>query len=109
MLSPSSLPEIWREVLVTLTPSGSAHLPSHVLTQWACLSPELRQLALDAMLSRGAWTQALLKALEEKSLPTRDIDAAHRLRLSSHQDKKVQERAGTVFASSDQSTRNALV
>lgn len=108
-LSPSSSPETWREVLVTLKPSGSEQLPSHALEQWASLSPELRQLALDAMLSRESWTLALLKALEERSLPTRDIDAAHRLRLSSHPDKKVQERAGTVFASSDQSTRNALV
>ncbi|MBX9584236.1 MAG: c-type cytochrome, partial [Gemmataceae bacterium] len=56
-------------------------VPPALAGVWAEASPALRNLLLDALLSRPAWTADLLAAVETGTIPAGQIDAARRQRL----------------------------
>jgi putative membrane-bound dehydrogenase-like protein len=79
-----------------------------MLAGWKGHSPQLRSVILDAVLSRPAWTSALLSSLEDTCTPPAEIDPAHRKRLLDHRDPKVKERAAAIFEGAT-TTRQAVL
>ncbi len=79
-----------------------------LLSGWKGHSPQLRSVILDALLSRSAWTSALLSSLEDTCTPPAEIDPAHRKRLLDHRDPKVKARAEAIFER-ETTTRQAVI
>jgi putative membrane-bound dehydrogenase-like protein len=90
--------ESWPAVLATLAATGDATLSDQVVGSWPRLSPQQRGLALDTLLSREAWTTALLDSLSSGALRLSDFDATRRMRLLNHPDKAIKEKATTLFS-----------
>jgi putative heme-binding domain-containing protein len=84
-------------------------VPSALLSAWDQLAPAVRQRALDALLARPAWTEALLAAAEAGKLRLAQLDAARRDRLLSHPAEGIRARAAALLAVSPQADRQALV
>jgi putative membrane-bound dehydrogenase-like protein len=72
-------------------------VPEVLLAGWRGSSPQLRSTILDTLLSRRAWTAALLSSLEDRCTPPAEIDPTHRNRLLNQRDKTLKERALAVF------------
>ena len=89
--------------------SGINKVPEVLSSAWTQLSPELRGKALDAWLSREAWTSDLLDRLESQRIPLRSLDLTQRARLVQHPVKSLAQRAKSVFDVAGQSTRKQIV
>ncbi len=72
--------------------------PAALLAPWRSHVPGVRSAVFDALVSRAAWTRALLDAIEAGAVPVATIDAAQRQRLVSLGDKKLATRARSVLA-----------
>src|SRR5690606_35266373 len=71
----------WPEILAAAASTGDPALPEPVLDLWPQLSPLQRRLSLAALLSRPAWTTALLDAFSAGTLRPADVDATRRMQL----------------------------
>ncbi|MCB1228467.1 MAG: c-type cytochrome, partial [Verrucomicrobiales bacterium] len=80
-LTPTTAPELRAVVFETLGRIKSADAAKALLARWTALPPGDRAMALNLLLSRSTWTEALLDAVESGSLPRNQIDAASRRRL----------------------------
>ena len=73
-------------------------IPELLLANTRSLGPSLRAQAFGILISRDAWRDELLQALESKRLAPTDLDAASRQRLLVHKSPAVSERAAKVLA-----------
>lgn len=100
----------WKAVMTTLAATGADSLPETVSSQWPGLTPQQRGQALDALMTRPAWTESLVEALEEGEwLRPGDIDAARRMPLVKNPDKAIRKRAAAIFDRGASSSRTEVV
>ncbi len=64
-----------------------------VLEPWKSLSPQVKTSALDSLLSRPSWTEALVDALEKKTIDPSELDATRRQQLLTYPVVAVRKRA----------------
>jgi putative heme-binding domain-containing protein len=81
---------------VTLGERGdeSAHA---IISLWPRLAPAMRSEALQVFVSKPAWANVLLSAIASGELAGAQIPADARQRLLKHGDRKVREKASTIF------------
>jgi putative heme-binding domain-containing protein len=79
-----------------------------LVRDWKRHSPQLRNAILDVLLSRSAWTGALLSSLEDGCVSPAEIDPARRQQLLKKRDPELRKRAETLFAQRAQ-PRQAVV
>ena len=89
----------------TLGKTGHARAAERLIHQWNSLSPGDRRSTMQLLLGRGSWTEKLLAALESKSIPASQIDAATRQRLMDSSNKDLQKRSHDLFTGASNSTR----
>ena len=94
--------------LSALSRTADPKVPELLLKGWRRDSPQVRGVILDALMSRGPWTDALLSALESSRIPPGEIDPARRQRLVTRRDRPQRARAEAVFAQQSQ-PRQAVV
>jgi putative membrane-bound dehydrogenase-like protein len=88
---------------------GQDSLRADILIEaWHQLGPALRSTALETLLGRRAWTQTLLKAIEEGRLAPHELPPAARQRLLNHGDAGVRQRSAR-FLEPNTEDRAALV
>ncbi|HTK73668.1 MAG TPA: PVC-type heme-binding CxxCH protein [Gemmataceae bacterium] len=80
-----------------------------IIAGWGGYSPVLRTQILDHLLSRRAWQQQLVDAIEAQQIPAGEIDAPRRQRLLAHRDANIRERAGKLFAGSVRPDRQKVL
>ena len=81
-LSPGQPAETTRAAITALAATGDDSVPATLLAAWASYSPALRDAVFDALLSREAWTTALLTADLGGHPPA--ADATRQARLLNH-------------------------
>ena len=86
---------------------GSA--PSPILQLWPTLSPTVRAVAAQALLSRPDWTAAFVTAIEEGAVPRSTVAPAERQQLKTHRYPKLAERAKKLFTSGGLENREQLL
>jgi len=96
-------------VLQVLAKFDSADVPPLVLAAWPTLSPQLRATATETLFARGAWTSAVLDAVEQGELSSADLDPARIALLQNSGDQATRERAAKLFAGSKLSQRQSVV
>ncbi|WP_339733373.1 PVC-type heme-binding CxxCH protein [uncultured Gimesia sp.] len=109
MFSPRNSRQLQSAAVQAFTQLGSQRTPVMLLERWKSFGPGLRTEVLSALLSRQAWTNSVLDALEQKNILAADIDASSRQILLSHKDSKLREKAKTLLASSVDSNRAKVV
>ena len=108
-LQPQTDPQLQSQAIEAMAQSGIDNVPSALSNAWAQLSPELRGRALDAWLSREAWTSDLLDRLESNRIPTRSLDLTQRSRLLQYPVKSLAQRAKSILEVAGQSSRREVV
>ena len=86
-LDPVSDPKLQFAAVRMLAESGGHEMPGLLLGHLHSLSPATRTAAVEALLSREAWSLALLE--QEEGTPVTVFDATQRARLSRHPSPKV--------------------
>jgi putative membrane-bound dehydrogenase-like protein len=80
-----------------------------LLKGWPSHTPALRTEVLDLLLSRQAWSEALLDAIESHQLPAAHLNARRRQQFTRHKDKSLRTRAAKLLSSNERSNRGQLV
>ena len=85
-----------------MTAAGAAKL---LLAAWPGLVADERASALDVLLSRGTWQEALLQVMESGQVSINGFSLVHRDRLLKSANKAVAKRARGVFANEAEGDR----
>jgi putative heme-binding domain-containing protein len=98
LLTPQSPPALQAAAVASLGRLRDAQVAGALLAAWRGYGPARRSQVLDILLSRDAWTEALLAAVESKDVASADFDAVRRQRLVGHRTQTIRERAATLLA-----------
>jgi putative heme-binding domain-containing protein len=109
LLVPQAPVPVQAAAVATLARINHAESAAALLSAWRTFTPTLRTQVLDALLSRTAWTDMLLDALEAKSIAPSDIDATRRQRLVAHSNEAIRTRAAKLLAGSLNADRQKVV
>ena len=100
-LSPQSDADLQPAAIEALSRLQTDDVPSLLLEHWPSTAPLLRARILETLLSRPAWTEALVAALADGHLTAADLDAASRRRLTDNRSEKIRTRAGRIARGAD--------
>ena len=96
-------------VVSALAGTNRPQVAEILLRGWKGHSPGLRSQILDALLSRGGWTNSLLSSIEAHQIAAADIDAARRQRLLKSNNATIRQRASKLFAGDAKRDRAKLI
>ncbi|MFT5471271.1 MAG: putative membrane-bound dehydrogenase-like protein, partial [Verrucomicrobiales bacterium] len=108
LMAPSQTPPVQQAALEVAAEFSDAEVANLLLESWSGLSPRSRALAVETMLSRGAWLNQLLDAVEAGTVKTFELDPARVQLLRQHSDKEVVARVTQLFVDAAAS-REAVV
>lgn len=109
LVTPRHPPELQSAAMATLARIRSNDVPTTLIAGFRSLAPSQRAQASDILLSRDAWRDLLLNAIEEKKIAPTDLDAVSRQRLLDHKTKSVADRAAKLLSVNLNSDRAKLV
>lgn len=109
LLSPAVAAELQAAALATLGSFTAEEVAEVVIGRFAGLSPRLKGQATDLLLSRPAWTIALLAALEGGQVTSGELDPVKIKLLAEHRDAKIRERAQKLLVNSKVGRRSDVV
>jgi putative membrane-bound dehydrogenase-like protein len=98
LLKPQQPAEIQTAAVAQLAKLGGPDSASALLADWKAHSPALREAVLSALLSRPAWIDTLLAALERGQVAPTQISPAQRQKLTTHPQAALRDRATKLFA-----------
>jgi putative membrane-bound dehydrogenase-like protein len=98
LLGPRNPPAVQEAALAAVVRIGSPEAADQLLAGWKATSPRLRGRVVDALVSRDAWADRLVRAVEGGKVPVGHIDAAARQRLQRHGNQFIRSRADKLFA-----------
>ena len=105
LLSPREPPELQRQAVRVLARIRPDDLAERLLADWSSLGPQLQSEIVSTLLSRGAWVETLLDALEDGTVPPQDLDTSSRWRLLGHPAAHVRGIALRIFEGGASSSR----
>lgn len=105
LLSPRSRPDLQIAAIEALAASSDDRASQILLDAWKGLGPHCRASVLDALLSRPAWAERLLAAVETGAIAGGELDAGRRERLLSLSNEALRARAAKALRLSEASPR----
>jgi putative heme-binding domain-containing protein len=109
LLTPRVASQLQSAAVEALARRRGADLPAVLLAEWKQHTPGLRSEILSTLLSREAWTESLIEALELGFLPPQDLDAAARQRLLSSRRRTIRDAAAKLFGTIEQNDRAEIL
>jgi putative heme-binding domain-containing protein len=109
LLAPAVAADLQSAALATFGSFDAPEAADLVLAQFAGFSPRLKSQATDVLLSRPAWTLALLDALSSGTVSSGDIDPARLKLLADHRDEAIRTRAAKLLAGNQLGKRADVV
>ncbi|MBQ10894.1 MAG: dehydrogenase [Planctomyces sp.] len=95
--------------LAALGRSTDPSVAKRLIEAWSGFSPQRRSEVLGILLSRPAWRQQLVTALEKSRIVPVELDASTRQRLLTLKDATLRKRAATLLAATSSGSRRKLV
>jgi putative heme-binding domain-containing protein len=83
-------------------------VPDRLLHGWKSCSPVVRAAIVEVLMSRPAWTSALLSAMEGKRVGPAEISPIERSRLLAHRDLETRKRSQSLFAGQTKSRQEVI-
>ncbi|HEV2972968.1 MAG TPA: PVC-type heme-binding CxxCH protein [Pirellulales bacterium] len=97
-ITPKTSPELARDLLDAIGQSPAAAVGPAIVKHWESLTPGARSVAIAVLLSRPAWTTALLDGMEKEQLLAGDLSLDQQQKLAQHSDAAIAERAKKLLA-----------
>lgn len=109
LLSPTSSVPLQRTVVGALDRQGSTAAANVLVERWRGLSPDVRQVAVDALTRSIARAEILLAAIENGQIQSRELGRERKQLLQNHPNTKLRDRARKLFAAEVNADRAAVV
>jgi putative membrane-bound dehydrogenase-like protein len=109
LLSPRQPQVIQSAAVAAVAQSGDERVPERLLPHWDRLTPIVRGQILEVLLSRDAWIDALLDALESGHIQPVAIEATRRERLLGHDSETIRNRAEKLLGGAVSSDREQVL
>ena len=109
LLTPQAPAALQSAAVRRLSQMGGDDIGPQVLNGWRSYTPAMRQQVMNMLLSREAWTEKLLSAMESGTVLPTQIDAHRRQQLQRSKSVVIRERAGQLFASSYAASRGEVI
>jgi putative membrane-bound dehydrogenase-like protein len=99
-LTPAQPPALQHAACDTLALFSDGAAADLLLRQWPQLGPETRRRALDVLVSRPAWCEALVASVERGDVRISEIDPVHVTALQNHPNKEIGDIAKRLWSAS---------
>lgn len=109
LLEPQTGPSLQEAFLDAVGQSEAAAVPDVLLKNWTHYSPRLKTRILGVLLSRTAWTQALLDAMQQGRVAPGELDAGVRANLLKHRNAEVRQLAAALLGDTSATPRTAIL
>jgi len=109
LLSPQTPLPLQTAAVASLALLRSDEVATICLDNWRSRSPRLKDDILRVLLSRPKWTESLLEAIENKTVPPGDLDASSRSNLTTHRNDAIATRARAVLVTAPSESRQAVL
>jgi putative heme-binding domain-containing protein len=109
LLAPVHPSEVQMAAVRALGAQDSSKVGDMLLASWNSYSPTVRREVTEALFARPDRLRQLLDAVEQKKVPTAQIEAARIELLRKHPDARLRERAGALFGKQAVSDRQKAV
>ena len=93
LITPRTSPELARGLVQALGKSQSAEVGEAIAERLSSLTPAVRPVALQVLLSRNDWARPLLDSLEKGNLQLADLSLDQKQALAAHPDRRIAGRA----------------
>jgi putative membrane-bound dehydrogenase-like protein len=97
-------PELAKGLITAATESRTSDTGQEIIARWKHFGPAARRSAVTALMRRPEWTMALLRAIEENSIPRADLAAEHWSQIKQSPNRAIARRAerlSTAVATAD--------
>ncbi|WP_428306609.1 PVC-type heme-binding CxxCH protein [Lacipirellula sp.] len=108
LIAPHQPQEVQTAALAALGGFDEQAIAEPIVAAWRGMSPALRLQGAELLLARPATSSALVAAIEQQELSTRDLDPSTTQRLTTHADAQVRERAAKALAAGVSSRADVL-
>jgi len=109
LLSPQTPAAIQSAAIDAVTRSKADPAADVLLAGWASYGPTIRGRVLDVLATRTAWSKTLLDRVETGTIAAAEVDAAHRIGLTTHRNPDIKQRSEKVFAAVADSNRKEVL
>ena len=109
LLTPASPAILQRAAVTALGRFNRRTIPEHLLSPWANYTGAMRDAVVSVLLSRPAWTQALLDRASAEPELRAQISPVQRAALTQHGTAAIAERAQAVFGAAASSDRQKII
>ncbi|MCO8121259.1 neutral/alkaline non-lysosomal ceramidase N-terminal domain-containing protein [Stieleria sp. TO1_6] len=109
LIDPQTPQQVQRQAIDRLSSFADAQVCVDLAARWPSMSNSIREHCVAKMLERQFWTEQLLTALENKTIPVRDISTAARRQLTFTGSRSMRVRAERVTRTTGSVEKQALV
>ncbi|MBA3312766.1 MAG: ThuA domain-containing protein [Planctomycetota bacterium] len=98
LVTPQVSPELAAGLVSAISLSDAEDAGPAIIERWGSATPSAREAAVRVLLSRPAWTQALMNGIESGELQLSDLSLDQRQGLANHPSRRIAERARALLA-----------
>jgi putative membrane-bound dehydrogenase-like protein len=109
LLTPRSPPELQLAAVRALAAHDQGRVPGLLLDGWSAYTPPVRREVIEALFARPARLEALLSALEAKTIQAAQLEPARLTQLRKHPSARVRARAEKALAGQVVPERRAVI
>lgn len=109
LLEPQQVNPVQVTAIVQLGQFPEQEIAALLISGWPKMTPDLRTKAAETLLSRAAWSGALIDAIEAGSIGRGDLSPARVDLLKQHPDKRLASRVKQLYADRSLARRDEVV
>ncbi|QDU05371.1 Cytochrome c [Gimesia chilikensis] len=109
LLEPQQVNPVQVAAIVQLGQFPDQEIAALLISGWPKMTPDLRTKAAETLLSRAAWSSALIDAIEAGSIGRGDLSPARVDLLKQHPDKRLADRVKQLYADRSLARRDEVV
>ncbi|WP_417396349.1 PVC-type heme-binding CxxCH protein [Gimesia chilikensis] len=109
LLEPQQVNPVQVAAIVQLGQFPDQEIAALLISGWPKMTPDLRTKAAETLLSRAAWSGALIDAIEAGSIGRGDLSPARVDLLKQHPDKRLADRVKQLYADRSLARRDEVV
>lgn len=109
LLEPQQVSPVQVAAIVQLGQFPDQEIAALLISGWPKMTPDLRTKAAETLLSRAAWSGALIDAIEAGSIGRGDLSPARVDLLKQHPDKRLADRVKQLYADRSLARRDEVV
>ncbi|MGZ8939410.1 MAG: c-type cytochrome, partial [Limisphaerales bacterium] len=102
-------PDLAKGLISAATESRTSDTGPEIIARWSHFSPAARRAAVTALMRRPEWTMALLRAIEDTSIPRADLAAEHWSQIKQSPNRAIARRAERLSSAVGTADREEIV